>query len=320
MSDAPFPIQPRYTAIAIAYKNPDGSLIADDVLPRIQPIGGEPFKWLKYNRSEGFRVPNTMVGRKGVPQEIEFGATEETASTQDYALDDFIPHKDVQAAEASAAAGGPRYDPRAHAIEYIMNLIELDREVRVAGIVFDRDTYPASNREVLAPADQFDAYDTSDPIGVIEDAKQQTLGYEPNTMVMGNVVWTKIRRHPQIVKAVRPSSSSGEGIVSRQEFAELFEIERFLVGKALFDTTRKGQDPNLQPAWGPHIALFYHNPNANTQRGVTFGLTVPRATRIAGSIPDQKRGMEGGYTVRAGEALKELILAPDVGYLIENAV
>ncbi|MFV9531212.1 hypothetical protein ACNUIM_32135 [Pseudomonas aeruginosa] len=69
MSNAPFPIDPELTAIAIAYRN--GRMIADEVLPRV-PVGKQEFKYWKYDLAQGFTVPETLVGRKSKPNEVEF--------------------------------------------------------------------------------------------------------------------------------------------------------------------------------------------------------------------------------------------------------
>ncbi len=88
MSNAPFPIDAELTAIAIAYRN--GRMIADDVLPRV-PVGKQEFKYWKYDLADGFTVPNTLVGRKSRPNEVEFDATDATDSTEDHGLDAPVP-------------------------------------------------------------------------------------------------------------------------------------------------------------------------------------------------------------------------------------
>ncbi|MDF5999924.1 hypothetical protein P4050_16595 [Pseudomonas aeruginosa] len=80
MSNAPFPIDPELTAIAIAYRN--GRMIADEVLPRAGRQAGV-LLW-KYDLAQGFTVPETLVGRKSKPNEAEFSATDETSSTEDH--------------------------------------------------------------------------------------------------------------------------------------------------------------------------------------------------------------------------------------------
>lgn len=54
--------------------------------------------------------------------------------------------------------------------------------------------------------------------------------------------------------------------------------------------------------------------------GITFGMTAALGGRIAGRIEDKDVGLQGGVRVRTGERLKELIIAKDVGYFIQNAI
>lgn len=308
MPKAPFPVQAALTAVAIAYHNT--RLIADEVLPRVS-VGKQEFKYLKHTLEEGFTIPDTRVGRKSRPNEVSFSATEQTESTEDYALDDPIPQADLDNAP-------PNYNPRTRATEGIMNLIELDREVRTAGLVFDANQYGAANKITLSGTDQFSDFVNSDPIGTITDALDAMI-MRANVMVIGRPVFSKLARHPEIVKAVHGNSGDA-GIVQRRAIADLFELEDVLVGEAWVNTARKGQAASLSRTWGKHLSLIHRDTTAHTGNGATFGLTGQFGSRIAGSIPDKDIGMRGGERVRAGESVKELITAPDLGYFIQNAV
>lgn len=305
---APFPIIPELTAIAIAYCN--RAMIADLVLPRVTPVSTEEFIYFAYNLAQGFTVPDTKVGRRGKVNQIEFTSEEKTGSTQDYGLEDGIPAKDI-------ANAPPGIDPRATATEYIMNLLALDREVRVANLVFNPATYPAGNKAMLSGTSQF-SDNSSDPIGVISDALDSCV-VRPNTMTIGRSGWSKLARHPQIVSACLRNSGES-GIARRQDVADLFELEEILVGESFVNTARKGQPMNLSRTWGKHLALVYRNKQAAPQRDVTFGMTVPFGQPIAGAWEDKNIGLYGGEMVRAGESVCELITCPDCGYFLQNVV
>ncbi|MUI52382.1 phage capsid protein, partial [Pseudomonas aeruginosa] len=139
MSNAPFPIDPELTAIAIAYRN--GRMIADEVLPRV-PVGKQEFKYWKYDLAQGFTVPETLVGRKSKPNEVEFSATDETSSTEDHGLDAPVPQADIDDAPTN-------YNPLGHATEQTTNLILLDREARTSKLVFNPNSYAAGNKRTL---------------------------------------------------------------------------------------------------------------------------------------------------------------------------
>lgn len=308
MPKAPFPIDPALMAIAIAFKNK--RMIADEVLPR-SVVGKQEFKYLEHAMAEGFTIPDTKVGRKSQPNQVEFSATEKTGSTEDYGLDDPIPQVDIDNAP-------PNYNPLGRATEGIMNLVELDREVRVAGVVFNADTYGANNKVTLAGTDQFSDFVNSDPLGVLTDALDSMI-MRANILTIGRPAFSFLARHPQIVKAVH-GNSGDSGIARRRDIADLLELEDVLVGEAYVNTARKGQAMSLSRTWGKHIALIYRDKTADTRNGVTFGVTAQFGSRISGTIPDKDIGLRGGQRVRAGESVKEVICAADLGYFIQDAV
>ena len=304
----PFPTDPALTAIALAVKNE--AMIADLVLPRVA-VGKREFKYYEYDMAEGFTIPDTRVGRKGRPSQVEFSMTEATASCEDYGLDDAVPQDDIDNAP-------PNYDPRGRAVEGIANLILLDREVRAAGAVFDAATYPVGHKETLAGTDQFSDFTGSAPIKVVSEALDVPI-MRPNVAVIGQQAWTILRQHPEIVKATH-GNSGDKGMAARQAVAEMFELEELIVGQGWVNTARRGQAANYQRVWGKHIALLHRDRNADTRQGATFGLTAQFGGRVAGSWQDRNIGLRGGEMVRAGESVTELITAPHLGYFLENVV
>ncbi|MEQ6331521.1 phage capsid protein [Pseudomonas chengduensis] len=307
MSNAPFPIDPALTAIAIAYRN--GRMIADDVLPRVG-VGVQAFKYMKHDLREGFTVPSTLVGRKSAPNRVEFSATEATSSTEDHALDAPVPQADIDNAPSN-------FDPLGNAVEYTTNLILLDREARTSSAVFNNASYAAGNRTTLSGTSQWSDPD-SNPIPVITDALDSVV-MRPNIGVLGRRTSTWLRRHPKVVKAFN-GTLGDEGMVPMQYLADLLELEAIYVGEARLNIARPGQAANLVRAWGPHASFIYRDRLANAQNGTTFGFTAQWGDRISGSQFDGDIGMRGGQRVRVGESVKELVTAPDLGYFFENAV
>lgn len=309
MGVSPFQFLPELTAIVIAYRNK--ALISDLVLPRTTPVGKQVFDYFQYAMAEGFTIPDTKVGRKGVPNEVEFSGILLQSATQDYGLDDFIPQSDMDNAP-------PGYDPQGRAVEGIADLLALDREVRVASVVFNAATYPAANKATLSGTSQFSDFTNSDPIATISNALDTPV-VRPNVMVIGRPAFSVLARHPKIVKAVL-GNAGDSGIARRQDIAELFELEEVVVGEAFLNTAKRGQAVTMARVWGKHISLIHRNKLADNQRGVSFGFTVPWGSPVAGVIDEPKRGLRGGVTVRAGESVKELITCSDLGYFLQNAV
>lgn len=300
MPDFPFPTDPRLSAIAIGYRN--GRMIADDVLPRVQ-VGQQEFKYLQYSAADTFTIPNTTVGRTSRPNEVEFAATEATGSTSDYGLEDPIPQKDLD----NAPAG---HDVRGQATEGLADLIELDREKRVADLVFAAASYPSGQKNDLSSA----AFST--PISTIMDALDTPL-MRPNVMICGRKSFTALATHPDIVKAVHMNSGD-RGVASRQAIADLFELEEVLVGEAYYNSAKKGQAAAMSRLWGSHIALIHRDRQATNRSRASFGMTFQSGERVAGSWSDRDIGLRGGVRVRVGESVVEKITANALGYLFSN--
>lgn len=318
MSGTPFPVNPALVAVSVKYRNPSVNLIADQVLPRV-PVNVKEFKYKEYDLAQGITIPNTYVGRRGQPSEVSFTATERADIAEDYGLDDPVPQDDIDQAAASAANGGVSVDPLMDSTEYLTDLILLDREVRTANLVFNPNTYKPGYKVQLSGTDRFDDED-SDALGVLNDALDSTLIFRPNVMVIGQSAWTKLRVNRSLLAALQPNVSNPKGILTREQVAELLEIDRIIVGSSFVNQAKKGQDAVPVRTWGKHIALLHINPQANSQRGITFGFTAQYGTRVAGSQPDSKIGLRGGQRVRVGETVKEKVIAPELGYFIQDAV
>jgi hypothetical protein len=308
----PFTPSVQYTAIALAYRNLD--LIADQVLPRM-PVNERTFKWDLRTKADLFTVPDTRVGRKGSPSEVEFTSTESESSVADYGLDDVVPIEDVQAAQSK-----PGLDPLGRAVEGITELIMLGREKRVADLVFAAGTYPAANKVQLSGADQW-SHASGDPVDDILGAIDGML-VKPNIMVIGSAVLYQLRKNTKILAAAYPAggNAASGGLASVQMLQDLFEV-RILVGSARINTAKPGQTASLSRCWGKHAALLHVNPLAGLRgNGISFGGTAEWGTRIAGTMEEPKIGLRGAIRARAGESLKELITASDCGYFFEDAV
>lgn len=305
----PFPIDPELVAVVVAYENE--KMIADDVLPRV-PVGKEDFRYLVYPKGQMFTLPDNKVGRRGQPTEVHFEASEKTASTEDYGLDDTIPQKDIDNAPEN-------YDPVANSVEGLANLNELAREKRAADLVFDASNYAATHKVQLAGTDQWSDYANSDPEGDIDTALDTPV-MRPNKVVMGYKTWDVLRKHPELIKAVARDGDATSGKLSREEFADYFELEEVFVGQGYVNTAKPGQPVSLSRVWGNHFCAFHQDPTANTRRGITFGLTAQFGDPIAGRRDDPDIGLDGGVRVRSGEKVKELITANDLGYFIQDAV
>jgi hypothetical protein len=308
MATAPFVQHAGMTAVAVATKQ--ANLIADQVLPRV-PVSAEKFSCNVYPTGDGFTVPETKVGRKGKPNEVEFSSSELTFSTEDHALDTPVPNKDVAAWQAEQQMGNSALvDPRLRATGMLTQCLDTRREKRTAETVFNAANY--TNKVVLSGTSQWSDYTNSDP----DYAINQML----DSLVFSRRVWSVLRRHPKLCAAYYKNGANA-GVLTLEQFKEHFELPNVpLIGEGWLNTNPKGQAANLVRIWTNDAAFIYRDMNADTDFGITWGLTAQWGGRVAGTIVDPDMGMRGGERVRVGEAVKEIVVASDMGYLFKSAI
>jgi hypothetical protein len=315
MATTAFPVNQELTAIAIGYRNPDVAMIADRVLPRIGVA--KRFKYTVYPAAEAYTVPDTRVGRRSEPHQVDFTGTEVPDECIDFGLDDIVPNDEQQAWQDMPKAPG-LVSPMAKSTSLLTGLMLLDREVRVANLVFAQATYPAANRVTLSGTSQWSDFANSNPLDAMLSALDVPI-FRPNVAVFGQATWTKVRQHPRVIQAVYGTAQTG-GAVTRQQLAELLEVREVVVGAGFVNTARRGQAANITRVWGKHAAFLYVSEEAAAADQPTFGWTAQWGARIAGTMPEPKMGLRGSTRVRVGESVKEVISASASGYYFENAV
>ncbi len=312
MSTSPFVVVPTLTAIAIAYRNSAYTLIAEKVMPRVSPVlTTKEFTYKEYDLAAGYTVPDTAVGRTGRPAEVDIKAEDRTGTCEDHGLDHPVPQPDIDQAK------GTNTNPLGVAAENVTNLVQLAREIRVAGITFNPSSYAASSVQTLVGTDQFSDPD-SDAVAILTEMLDTPL-LRPNCLTMGKIVWSKLRVHPKVVKGVFPNGTGG-GMVTRQQFADLFEVQEIRVGESFVNGNRKGQAAAMKRVWGGHLAGHFIDPTASNKAGVTWGLTMQYGQKVAGTQADGGIGAWGGQRVRVIDSVCELVVSKDAGFLIQNAV
>lgn len=318
MALAPFTIQPALIAAAGLFTNK--ALIADEVLPRVEPVSTQAFKYLQHNMADGFTIPDTRVGRASRPPQQQFSATEVSGQTLDYGLDVPVPKADeLNAAGQLDPTARAATNPDTKATLLSKNIVMLDREVRVANLVFSLNTYLSTQRVTLSGTGQWSDYTNSNPRDAILSALDLMVPQRANVIVLGQLAWTKLRQHPAIVSAVLGNAGQS-GAVTREQVAALLEVDRIVVGQGFLNTARPGQPVSMSRVWGKHCAMLYLDPMAGPFDMPSFGYTVPWGEPVAGEIMDPNMGIRGGRFIRYGESVAEVIATQACGYFFQNCV
>lgn len=291
------------SGVSIRYTNDE--LIADQVLP-VVPVKKESDKYYRYTRN--WRLPQSKRAAGAEANEVEWNVDTDTYSCEEYALKDFIPDR------VRDNADNP-LDMDVDTTEGLTELIQLGREKRVADIAFAAGTF-GSQTSALSGTNQWSDYAGSDPLGDVENAKatvHAASGKSPNVMIMGYQVFLKLKHHPDILERIKYTQ---RGQVTADLLAALFEVDKLLVGKALYDSSQEGDSESLGYVWGKKVALLYAQPSPGLKK-VSFGYQFQ--SRGFRTKKWRVEGREGDF-IEAGEIRDEKIVAAACGYLYTTVV
>ena len=317
MADYPLAQSPTLTAIAVMYRN--ASLIADMVLPRV-PVALPSFEFTTFALETQFTVPDTKVGRLGRPTQFVPQSGKTPGITLPYGLEVPVPRRDqrIAAAMREAFPQAPMQNPMDLAAMIASNLVQLDREIRVASVVFALNTYAASQRVTLSGTSQWSDFNNSNPIDAILSGMDSMVA-RPNRGVIGRQAWTKLSQHPRVVGAVLGNAGTN-GVVTPEGLAGVLGLEKIVVGEAWVNNARPGQAASQARVWGKHMALLQIDPLGGPDGMPSFGWTAQFGEKVAWTGFDPNIGLEGGDNVRVGEEVAEVVAAQGAGYLFQNCV
>jgi hypothetical protein len=317
-NQTPFTFDPVLTAVANV--EPSQEFINDQVLPTFR-VGSSAFAYLYVPRGERMTLPETIIGNRGLPNEVVFHMDKRTGETQGHALKTVVPNR-----VKDEGARVDYYDPRASAVSGVRELLELGTEKSMAETVFTAANYPTDHVESLGANDQFSNPD-SDPARMIL-MLMDDLPYRPNIAVVGQRVATALRLHPKIVKAYN-RNEGGEGVVTLDFVASYLGLQRILIGTAKYNTAPLGQDLTIGELWGNKMALL-HSSNRPLYDGagrvfaLSFGATfyfpINGQRYATFTWNNAEPGVSGVEEIKVSTEYVHKVLVPDAGFLFTDVV
>ena len=200
-----------------------------------------------------------------------------------------------------------------HATNVVTEGLKLKQEKQCADLVQNANNYPTGNKIALSGTSKFSDYTNSDPIGIIEDAKDSIAGkiaQDPNTMLIGHETWKVLKRHPQIQGLI---SDNQNKIVTINFLKEIFEIPNIVVGKSVFID----EQGNFLKVWADNIVLAYTSSlSSRTEYDPAFAYIVKKKNSLR--IDEySKEGNKLKY-IRATDIYTPFLVGPEAGYLISD--
>jgi len=293
------------TDLSVRYKNEE--MVWPWVMPVVK-VAKRSDKFFVYKKEDSYRLADDAVGPRSFPNEITWGVLEESYSVKDHALGDWLPQEVIDNADNPL-------QPEADTVDFLNMLLDVAQEKRVADLIFSAGTYPAANKAELTGTAQWGG-SADDPINDVMKAVEGCF-MRANTLVFGADAWAKFRALPEVLDAVKPDSTNG--LATAADIAALFEVNRVLIGRARYITSREGQAASYTRLWGKHCSTLHVAKNPGI-RSITFGLTFSEMLREIQRDFDPKRGVKGAHYIKAAWNSDEKVIASELGYFIENAV
>lgn len=297
----------------LAQRFTNKTYIADSVLTPVT-VPNINFQYHTWDDGIVYREQNTNYGPDGSFNSIDMKATKNSANVVDHALSAWVDERELNQA--------PEMAVKAVKTRMLINALQLKKERVIAGQLFSSSVM--TNGTTLSGTDQW-SHEDSDPKAKILTV-QATAKVRFNTLVLGKQVWDKLQLHPLINEAVKYTQGA---VDTRQVIAAYLQIDKVLVGEALYDTAAEGQTQSLGLVWGKHALLCYvaPGPSSPLMDEVSVGYNAQWGGGGNGGIrvftppANPARGTgAGAQMVKVEMSYKPIITSVACGYLFTNAV
>jgi len=273
------------TNVSIGYSN--AGYIADQIFP-VVPVDKQSDKYLTYDKSHWFRNEAKI---RATGTKSERGGWNYSSDT--YFCDRFSYGHEIYDEERDNADNAFQLD--SDAAEFATDKILMQREVAFASGFFTTSVW-GTDKTGGTDFTRWSDYAGSTPLVDVSDwmdTIEASIGREANRLVMGKQVWTKLKWHPDLIDTIKYTQRAQMGL---DLAATLLEVERILVGRAIYTTSPEGTaeaSVSYSRIWGKHALLIYV-PNTPSLRQPAAGYTftwqrVPQSLRYIKRMRDEER-------------------------------
>lgn len=298
-------VDPILSNLALGYRNAE--FVGDAVCPRV-PVDVAGGQVLQFGK-EAFVNYNLRRAPGGRTVRLDFGYAGKPYALLQDAVEFKVPMENMR-----EAALVPGIDLAGRAINNGMRVVLLSLEIEQAGLVRAAGTYAAAHKEVLAAAARW-TDPASDPEQDVLDAREvvrRAIGVYPNQLTIGATVFAALVVHPKIKANV---SSDRDKIVTEDDLARTFRVERVNVGKGVY---LPDIDADPVDIWGDD-AILHYTPRASAgQEEPSFAYTYVLRGHPAVEIPYSDRNAKSWLYPTTFERAP-VLACPEAGFLFQSA-
>lgn len=298
-------VDPILTQHARGYSNAD--FVGEALFPEVD-MPTRAAKRIEFDRSS-FRRRRTRRAPGAPIAALEFGYEGKPVALHQEALSAVTPIEHQQ-----EAGEVPGIDLQQVAVDTVLAVIALEKEIQRAEVARNAASYAASNKSVLLNDYKWSDPD-SNPKEQVFDAKEvirKRIGRRPNTLVLAGGLNSALGKHPKLLDHFKFTNSAS---ITLAMMAAYFDVETVVSGDGIYDT-----DAGTVDIWGNDAILAWVAPKGQRQMplpsyGYTYqlrGHPIVEPARWDGDIRSWKNDVLDEFSAE--------LVGADAGFLFQGAL
>jgi hypothetical protein len=267
-------IDKAMTNVSIAFKN--DMFIAEQVFPIVN-VQKDSDKYFTFDKGSWFRDESRPRGPGSQSARSGYGLGTGDYSTVEYSMEKLIPDEDRRNADAPLS-------PDRNATQFVTNSNSMRLERQVASIVTAWSA--AEDAGGFWGAASGDTFFTDIRAGTT--TIRQAIGTLPNSLLIDHKTWQKLQDSDDLLQRIKyMGTSTNPAKVTKSAVASLFELDRVVVGTAIYsdaEETQAGDDFNAVDIWeknaGKGMGFLYYVPPSAALENPSSGYIIVSQPRM----------------------------------------
>lgn len=299
---------PLLTDAMVKYSN--SNFIAEQLFPVLPVTKDQNFIFV-FDKSNLRAPKNSQRGLYDRAERVDYGLTMAPLPTLiEHSLEQPVPWKVKNLAQDPL-------QPELAATQNLTEKIAIEKELGLFNFLNNTANVPQNT--TLSGTSQWSDYTNSHPLVAIQNGADTVLQnslQKPNVVAMGRQVFTQLRNHPDVLDRVKYTARATQEEIANA-LADLFDVDKVLVGTAAYNSAAEGATDNVGFIWGKSLWLMYVAPiPAINTVSAGYHLIIPEERYVdTWSEQEIKADM-----IRVNDFYTRYIMAPEAIYLFKNAV
>lgn len=294
-------VNPLLTNISVAYKNT--GFIAEEIFPTVE-VDKETGIYFVEDDKEKLRAPaDTRRAELGRANRVTNTLTQATYALEERSLETPISDKVMR-------NYSDPFDPKKNATELVTEKLYLQNEKEVANLlatstgVDENGAWSVLSTNLVAKAQ------------TAHNAILKGVGYEANTVVIGKPALDIILANEEIADRIKYTGRPTPKVIL-EALAEFFSVERVLIGRAVENTAKEGQNAAVDFLWGDNVSFLYVPSSPALETPAAGYRITQRDQRYVDEWYEQE---VKAHFVRANDTFENKIVAASAIYTFSDVV